>query len=414
MAEKYLNLNGLQYYTRKLDEKKANIESPEFTGTPTINSVDVATVNDIPTDYLTSADLPDMSDYATQADIPDVSEFITAEDLPEAYDDSELRELIAAKQDKGDYLVADDIADLATKDDIKDFITEDELAEKQDELEYYTENPTIGMKKVKQGSIVVGNDYNTQTGHVTVASDAVTIAINDFSSEGNSTGDTYVAIAPQKIDLSFNSTSALNTANVSVSDEGIVFDIGEDNENYNEIKITESSINVSTNSNSTFTYNNEEVATKADIPEIPDAYTKDEIDEKLSHIDTKLFVILESLPELPNDEIVEDRIYLISTSTTDSNSDEPMVADIEVDDVSSTFDQYAAMIDDDGNWYWSFLGHVAIDLSNYYTMEEVDALIAEKTSADSLILTSPSGYKYKVSVTDDGNLTTELVEEDED
>lgn len=32
---KYINLNGLKYFTRKLDEIKANIESPEFTGTPT-------------------------------------------------------------------------------------------------------------------------------------------------------------------------------------------------------------------------------------------------------------------------------------------------------------------------------------------------------------------------------------------
>lgn len=37
MAEqkkKYLDLNGLGYAIRKMDEKKANIESPVFTGTP--------------------------------------------------------------------------------------------------------------------------------------------------------------------------------------------------------------------------------------------------------------------------------------------------------------------------------------------------------------------------------------------
>lgn len=38
MAEnkKYLDLNGLGYAVRKIDTKKANIESPAFTGTPTV------------------------------------------------------------------------------------------------------------------------------------------------------------------------------------------------------------------------------------------------------------------------------------------------------------------------------------------------------------------------------------------
>lgn len=49
MAEekKYLNLNGLQYYTRKLDAKKADIESPDFTGTPTINGNEIITIKDL-------------------------------------------------------------------------------------------------------------------------------------------------------------------------------------------------------------------------------------------------------------------------------------------------------------------------------------------------------------------------------
>lgn len=49
MAEnnKYLNLNGLKYFARKLDDKKANIESPDFTGTPMINGEEIATKADI-------------------------------------------------------------------------------------------------------------------------------------------------------------------------------------------------------------------------------------------------------------------------------------------------------------------------------------------------------------------------------
>lgn len=41
--EKYLNLNGLQYYTRKLNEKKADVQSPAFTGTPTAPTAETGT-----------------------------------------------------------------------------------------------------------------------------------------------------------------------------------------------------------------------------------------------------------------------------------------------------------------------------------------------------------------------------------
>lgn len=45
--KKFLDLNGLSYYTRKLDTKKANLESPVFTGTPTINDVAIATTDTV-------------------------------------------------------------------------------------------------------------------------------------------------------------------------------------------------------------------------------------------------------------------------------------------------------------------------------------------------------------------------------
>lgn len=48
-SKKYLDLNGLGYAIRKMDAKKANIESPVFTGTPTINGNEIATTNDVST-----------------------------------------------------------------------------------------------------------------------------------------------------------------------------------------------------------------------------------------------------------------------------------------------------------------------------------------------------------------------------
>lgn len=49
MAEtkKYLDLNGLGYAIRKMDAKKADIESPAFTGTPTINDKKILTNNSL-------------------------------------------------------------------------------------------------------------------------------------------------------------------------------------------------------------------------------------------------------------------------------------------------------------------------------------------------------------------------------
>lgn len=46
-TKKYLDLNGLGYAIRKMDAKKANVESPAFTGTPTINEKEIATKNDL-------------------------------------------------------------------------------------------------------------------------------------------------------------------------------------------------------------------------------------------------------------------------------------------------------------------------------------------------------------------------------
>lgn len=57
MAEnkKYLDLNGLKYAVRKMDAKKADIESPDFSGTPTINGEEIATKADIPGNYVVNS-----------------------------------------------------------------------------------------------------------------------------------------------------------------------------------------------------------------------------------------------------------------------------------------------------------------------------------------------------------------------
>lgn len=61
MAEnkKYLDLNGLGYAIRKMDAKKADLESPVFTGTPTINGEKIATKPDLVAITAESEDITD-------------------------------------------------------------------------------------------------------------------------------------------------------------------------------------------------------------------------------------------------------------------------------------------------------------------------------------------------------------------
>lgn len=54
MADKYLDIDGLKKYNQIIDGQKANLESPAFTGFPTVNGVGIATKNDIPTNHITN------------------------------------------------------------------------------------------------------------------------------------------------------------------------------------------------------------------------------------------------------------------------------------------------------------------------------------------------------------------------
>ena len=85
-------------------------------------------------DYALKSELPDMSNVATKDEIPVIPEFktingnsiigtgnITIEGGGQAYDDTELRNLIAGKQDAGDYALKSELPDMsnvATKDEL--------------------------------------------------------------------------------------------------------------------------------------------------------------------------------------------------------------------------------------------------------------------------------------------------------
>ena len=97
--------------------------------------------------------------------------------------------------------------------------------------------------------------------------------------------------------------------------------------------------------NTTSTY--EEIAYKSDIP---DTYTKAQIDSKIAAIPTLSYQVVS---ELPTSNISTTTIYLLARSSSSSQPD--------------VYDEYLYV-----NNQWEIIGSTSTDLSNYYTKSEVD------------------------------------------
>lgn len=91
----------------------------------------------------------------------------------------------------------------------------------------------------------------------------------------------------------------------------------------------------------------EEIAYKSDIP---NTYTKSEIDSKIAAIPTLSYQIVS---ELPTANISTTTIYLLARSSSSSQPD--------------VYDEYLYV-----NSQWEIIGSTSTDLSNYYTKTEVD------------------------------------------
>lgn len=101
-----------------------------------------------------------------------------------------------------------------------------------------------------------------------------------------------------------------------------------------------------------------------------ETYTQAQVNRLLASVNKPAFEVVDELPESGEQNV----IYLVKKTSSEQND---------------VYDEYVWITDEDGTSHWEHIGSTAVDLSDYYTKEEITALLNNQKTE---IITTCNAY----------------------
>lgn len=102
-----------------------------------------------------------------------------------------------------------------------------------------------------------------------------------------------------------------------------------------------------------------------------ETYSQAQVNKLLASVNKPAFEVVDELPESGEQNV----IYLVKKNTSSEQND--------------VYDEYIWITDEDGTSHWEHIGSTAVDLSDYYTKEEITALLNNQKTE---IITTCNAY----------------------